>query len=101
MASFDPAIDADEIRRVYGTFVQLLWPAGSAKSLHVLAPTFFPIWDQWIARGFGLRLSPPAASVDSYLRLVGIASEFARTSKLADPLKAFDEWAYVTYTLPR
>lgn len=100
-ATYDPAVDAADVERVYRAFVQVLWPVGTAKSLHVLAPGFFPIWDQWIARAFRLRLSPPETSVTSYLTLMDIASEFARGSRLADPLKALDEWAYVTYTLKR
>lgn len=99
--SYEPPTDAQEVEHVYRAFLQVLWPVGTAKTLHVLAPGLFPIWDQWIARAFGLRLSPPEASVASYLRLIEIASEFARTSQLVDPLKALDEWAYVTYTLER
>jgi hypothetical protein len=100
-ATYDPAVDATEVEQVYRAFVRVLWPVGTAKSLHVLAPGFFPIWDQWIARAFRLRLSPPETSVASYLTFMDIAREFARGSRLTDPLKALDEWAYVTYTLRR
>jgi hypothetical protein len=69
--------------------------------MHVLAPGFFPIWDTAIAKALHLRLSPPERSVESYLELILIARRFAVGSKLPDPLKAFDEWAYVTFTLGR
>lgn len=99
--SYAAARDAGAVERAYRDFVAVLWPVGTAKSLHVLAPSFFPIWDASIARAFGLRLSPPSASVSSYLSLMEGATRFARESRISDPLKALDEWAYVTYTLRR
>ncbi|MGH2489270.1 MAG: hypothetical protein ACRDFR_06620, partial [Candidatus Limnocylindria bacterium] len=74
---------------------------GTAKALHVLAPTFFPIWDTAIASGLHLPISPPERSVESYLGLMRIVRTFAAQSRLPDPLKAFDEWAYVRFTLRR
>lgn len=100
-ASYEPRSDAGRVEHVYRDFVAVLWPVGTAKSLHVLAPRFFPIWDRSIADALGLALSPPEASVSSYLRLMEIAGRFAQGSRFEDPLKALDEWAYVTYTLGR
>ena len=98
---YDSATDGPVVEQLYRDFVAVLWPVGSAKALHVLAPSFFPIWDQAIARHFHLALSPPAASVASYLRLMDIAARFVRGSRLVDPLKALDEWAFVRFTLRR
>jgi hypothetical protein len=98
-STYSAADDGPEVERVYRDFVATLWPVGSAKALHVLAPTFFPIWDGSIARAFRLALSPPESSVASYLRLMDIARRFSERSRIADPLKALDEWAYVRYTL--
>ncbi|HEY5181426.1 MAG TPA: hypothetical protein VIJ07_16910 [Dermatophilaceae bacterium] len=100
-ADYDPAVDGERVEVVFRDFVNVLWPVGTAKALHVLAPTFFPIWDESIAAAFRLRLSPPAASVASYLRLMAIASRFAKASGFEDALKALDEWAYVKFTLAR
>ena len=99
-ATYD-AGDRPEVERLYQDFVPRLWPVGTAKALHVLVPRFFPLWDTAIANAFGLRLSPPNRSIASYLRLMEIVAEFARRSRLDDPLKALDEWAYVRYTLRR
>ncbi|CAN5654431.1 hypothetical protein BH23CHL7_BH23CHL7_20390 [soil metagenome] len=65
----------------------------------ILAPSFFRIWDGSIARAFRLTLSPPESSVASYLRLMEVARRFCQRSRIADPLKALDEWAYVRYML--
>lgn len=99
IATYDEATERKAVESLYREFLAILWPVGTAKALHVLAPSFFPIWDTAIAGGFRLTLSPPERSVESYLDLMRIARSFATGSRLADPLKAFDEWAYVTFTL--
>jgi hypothetical protein len=101
LESYEPAADAEAIEELYRHFLDRLWPVGTAKALHVIAPHFFPLWDNPIAHEFRLQLSPRDASVKAYLDLVGIGSRFARSSDLADPLKALDEWAYVRFTVPR
>ena len=101
IVSYDDATESTFVEQLYRDFVAVLWPVGTAKALHVLAPGFFPIWDTSIAAGFGLRLSPPESSAASYLELMAITREFAQRSKLPDPLKALDEWAYVRFTLGR
>lgn len=101
VTSDDPAADALSIESLYRDFVEQLWPVGSAKALHVLAPGFFPLWDDAIAGKFGLHLSPREASVSSYLALIAMGKQFAMTSNLPMPLKALDEWAYVRFTVPR
>lgn len=100
-ASYEPSVDAKGVELIYRAFVRVLWPVGTSKALHVLSPGYFPIWDQAIARAFHLGLSPQETSVSSYLKLMELASRFARTSRLEDPLKALDEWAYVRFTLQR
>lgn len=67
----------------------------------MLAPRFFPIWDGSIAGALGFSLSPPEASFSSYVKLMDVAARFARDSSFEDPLKALDEWAYVSFTLGR
>jgi hypothetical protein len=99
--TYEPGRDGGAVETIYRDFLSVLWPVGTAKALHVLAPRFFPIWDESIARAFRLQLSPPQRSVASYLRLMEIASAFAHMSQFVDPLKALDEWAYVRFTLRR
>ena len=97
----DLALEHKTLNALYRAFVAVLWPVGTAKALHVLAPGFFPLWDRPIAQRLHLRLSPPEASIGSYLELMAIAQTFARSTAMADPLKALDEWAYVSFTVPR
>ena len=94
-------MDAAAVEAIYRDFLATLLPVGTAKALHVLAPAFFPIWDTAIASKFGLLLWPAEASVKSYLDLMDLARRFASASRLDDPLKALDEWAYVSFTLRR
>jgi hypothetical protein len=91
-------------------------PVGCVKALHLLAPNFFPLWDQYIApayncpyrndelfphiayRVFCDRIREIAASVESE-----IASAPASTKSwlMSKPLlKRIDEYNYVTFTLP-
>ena len=100
-ATYDTNRDRPTVEAMYDDFQTILWPVGAAKALHVMAPTFFPIWDTAIANEFRLRLSPRDESVGSYLAWMDFARRFAAGSSLKDPLKAFDEWAYVSFTLRR
>jgi hypothetical protein len=101
IVTYRDAEEAAAVERLYGDFVALLWPVGTAKALHVLAPGFFPIWDSRIADRLGLRLSPPASSAASYRALMDFTFRFAERSRIVDPVKALDEWAYVRFTLGR
>ena len=99
IATYDETQDSAGVERMFGSFMACLWPVGAAKALHILAPQFFPLWDTAIAKQLGLDLSR-GSSIKSYLRMMCIAQEFARGYQRADPLKALDEWAYVTFTVP-
>jgi hypothetical protein len=101
VTTYHPPSDADVVARVYRGFVDVLWPVGTAKALHVIAPSFFPLWDDAIARAFRLQLSPREASVAAYLRLMEIGRAFSAGWRSPDALKALDEWAYVRFTVPR
>jgi hypothetical protein len=98
--TFDAEGDSQSIVTLYEAFLDTLWPVGAAKAMHMLAPSFFPLWDDAIARRFHLQLSPPSKSIASYLELISIGQRFGLASNLPNPLKAFDEWAYVTFTVP-
>lgn len=99
--TYDASADRPLVEEIYRDFVDVLWPVGTAKALHVLAPEFFPLWDDAIARQFRLQTSPREASVGSYLRLIEIGRDFAATWHQPGALKALDEWAYVKFTVPR
>lgn len=46
--------DAQEIGHLFNEFDEVLGPVGAAKCLHLLAPRFFPLWDNAIAKAYGL-----------------------------------------------
>lgn len=85
-------------------------PVGVAKALHLLAPKFFPIWDQYIATEYDCYYSWKPA--DSYFRFCGeiqkIAEEMANQDQIKqllsnDPekkslLKRIDEFNYARFT---
>ena len=41
--------DMPKVIGIFDEFEQVLGPAGASKSLHLLAPEFFPLWDRAIA----------------------------------------------------
>lgn len=51
--------DADEkdVLAIFEEFETVLGPVGAAKALHLLAPTFFPLWDRTIAKKYGVPLT--------------------------------------------
>ena len=89
-------------------------PVGCVKALHLLAPNFFPLWDQYIApayscpfrdefpeiayRVFCDRTREIVISVESQLTQ---APATTREWLMSKPLlKRIDEYNYVTFTLP-
>jgi hypothetical protein len=79
-------------------------PASVAKALHLLAPTFFPIWDGKIARAYGCYYS--VNPVGQYLKFMQqtkvIAGKLEAHTKTARNdktlLKLIDEYNYAKFT---
>jgi hypothetical protein len=98
------AEDADSVQRLFEDFARLLGPVGAAKSLHLLAPAFFPLWDNEIACRYRCRLSKPrnAKQYWSFMQKAKVQVEdlAAVGAEIPDPLKALDEYNYVQFTLP-
>lgn len=46
-------------------------PIIAAKSLHILAPSFFPLWDQEIAKGCGFSWYRPERDAAKYVAFMG------------------------------
>ncbi|MCL4545175.1 MAG: hypothetical protein M1118_11360 [Chloroflexi bacterium] len=63
--------ERESVYSVFDKFATLCGPVGAAKALHLLAPQFFPLWDNAIAR---LVLGP---------------------DKVGDKLKAEDYWGFM------
>ncbi len=101
ITSFRPA-EEEIIRVLFTRFEKVLGAVGAAKTLHLLAPSFFPLWDRAIARGYHVNLNQGAS--DGYIRFMHMAKEQCRIlgeqgAPWPDLLKALDEYNYCTYTL--
>lgn len=79
-------------------------PVGVAKTLHLLAPAFFPLWDLKIAIAYRCRYSAdPAGKYLAFMRMQqSIVSTLEETiESLSDgksPLKVLDEYNYAKFT---
>lgn len=90
-------------------------PVSAGKALHLLAPNFFPLWDQYIAPGYNCPYKAEVPSVayvvfSGRIRLLAaqLSVELAReksqrTEWLAKKtlLKRIDEYNYMKYTVPK
>lgn len=82
-------------------------PVGTAKALHLLAPRFFPLWDQYIAAAYGCRYSTDPAT--AYLRFIDLMKGLVAHALGYRPalpardrsaiLKRVDEYNYATFTM--
>jgi hypothetical protein len=77
-------------------------PVGVAKALHLLAPAFFPLWDEKIATGYGCRyaVDPAGKCLDFFKLTRSIVEELAPSVPLSPQalLKQIDEYNYAKYT---
>jgi hypothetical protein len=94
--------EEDGLRALFSRFDAVLGHVGAAKSLHLLAPSFFPLWDRAIAKAYHLTLIGDTPS--KYVRFMRIAKGQCKVladqgAPWPDLLKAIDEYNYCTYTL--
>ncbi len=92
------------ITTIFTDFEAVLGPVGAAKCLHLLVPRFFPLWDRKITEGYGLPLRGRGRNGERYCRWMAITKEqcaaFGGEQALGrNPVKAIDEYNYITYTL--
>ena len=83
-------------------------PVSVAKALHLLCPSFFPLWDDKIAVGYGCRWYNSILSFDKYWKFIGITA--SQVNKLESErraerhkiqpgtLKLVDEYNYIHFT---
>ena len=75
IASFNSEKEENAIRALFDEMLDALayteskrkTPVGAAKALHLLAPSFFPLWDKEIAKGCGCNWYAHAGSAANYV----------------------------------
>lgn len=102
-----PEKDKDEIYEIFGAFEEVLGPVGAAKSLHLLAPQFFPLWDRSIAKeGCIILMGPKGTNADRYYSFMEASYEcykmlYEKLPSEHNLLKLIDEYNYCHYTRHR
>lgn len=102
----DSLSDAEqlEIMRLFAEFQAVLGPVGSSKALHLLAPRFFPLWDERIRRGYRVASERPDRHPDRYWQFMlitqrQVAACGGEQTLARNPVKALDEYNYCRFTL--
>ena len=95
--------DEDKICKIFGAFEQVLGPVGAAKSLHLLAPQFFPLWDRAIAEAYSVPMGSVGTNAGRYWDFMEISRKQYETLNKILPqeknfLKSIDEYNYCHYT---
>jgi len=95
--------DLPIVESVFNSFEQVLGPVGAAKSLHLLAPKFFPLWDRAIAKAYRCELGNVGTNSANYSAFFLTAVLQARTLSTTMPeeanlLKRIDEYNYCKHT---
>lgn len=77
LAAFDDARDAPWVLELFSSALEALRtnrgtrsPVGVAKAFHLLAPNFFPLWDDEIARIYGCKWTSSAEAAEKYVRFM-------------------------------
>ena len=103
--TIDQLDDADGtiIENLFQSFERVLGPVGAAKALHLLAPSFFPLWDRAIAKAYSLELGRAGSNGERYWHFLCISKRQCLDVRrdnpnCHDPLKSIDEYNYCRYT---
>jgi len=96
-------VDRARVETLFADLERVLGPVGAAKSLHLLAPHFFPLWDGKIAKAYCVALGKRGCNAERYCRFMTIAQQQYRSlrskrRKKWNPLKAIDEYNYCKHT---
>jgi hypothetical protein len=90
------------LTRLFQDFENPRGPVGAAKTLHLLAPNFFPLWDDDIAKnGYGIRFGRTGTNGQKYLSFIKIIAKQVsniRRHQIQNPLKRLDEFNYCKYS---
>jgi hypothetical protein len=91
------------VSNLFRDFEIVLGPVGAAKTLHLLAPRLFPLWDRAIAKAYGVPLGTTGTNGERYWRFITITRRqyLELKSQLRDCgniLKRIDEYNYCKFT---
>ena len=91
--------DEDDVVSMLQEFETVLGPVGASKTLHLLAPQFFPIWDRDVSKHYGLGLSNSGTNGKRYWEFMLIAQkqccDLRVRGETGNLLKAIDECNWV------
>lgn len=83
-------------------------PVSVGKALHLLCPSFFPLWDNKIALAYGCKWSSNETSFDDYWKFIKVSKIQARnlersknrpaSLETTEILKLMDEYNYLHFT---
>lgn len=95
--------DISGIMEIFNEFEHVLGPVGATKSLHLLAPDFFPLWDRKIANKYKVTLGPVGKNAAKYCKFIILTRGQYKNLKEKLPesenlLKSIDEYNYCRYT---
>jgi hypothetical protein len=94
--------DNEPLVDLFEDFEMTLGPVGTAKTLHLIAPRFFPLWDRKIAFAYGFPLARRGTNGGRYWQFMHeTKAQCEQCGGLVDgrnPLKAIDEYNYCRYT---
>jgi hypothetical protein len=107
--------DVPTVEDIFQGFEMVLGPVGAAKSMHLLAPRFFPLWDRAIAKAgpYKIYLKKKGRNAAGYIEFMREMKKQVRqlTEQIerfggeaaidGNLLKSIDEFNYCTYTLPK
>ncbi|MBI4467027.1 MAG: hypothetical protein HY656_06345 [Acidobacteria bacterium] len=82
LSSFEEERDGSWVRALFASALEGLEtsrgtrsPVGVAKAFHLLAPDFFPLWDDEIARTYGCKWNRSSEAADKYVRFMALNKE--------------------------
>jgi hypothetical protein len=95
--------DLSNVVEIFDEFEKVLGPVGASKSLHLLAPEFFPLWDRAIARAYKVALGLAGTNSGKYLKfMLSIRHQCMQLQELPlqgeNLLKRIDEYNYCHFT---
>ncbi len=90
--------DQAAVLHMFREFEKQLGQVGAAKALHLIAPSFFPLWDNEIAFRYGVGLSAQGYAVFMLISKIQVEALLTSLPDGLAPLKAIDEFNYAKYT---